>query len=105
MSTFYCLPPKATADLPAELMTVKHGNDTFRKRGAHRVDAPSDPRPARRHQHDHADLPTRQVLLVAKVLVGGDKGVETFGPGARERISIFESAPPSIVGRLDGMML
>ena len=49
-----------------------------------KVDVPPDSRPACRHQHEHAEPAARQVLLVTKVLVRGDEGVETFGLGVGE---------------------
>jgi len=62
-----------------------------------------DSRPARRHQHDHAEPTARQVLLITKVLVSGDEGVETFDLGAGEEVSVLEVAPASFVGSLDGV--
>lgn len=56
-------------------------------------DITPDARPARRHQHEHADPPARQVLLVADVLVRGDKGVETYGLGAGEQLPVLEVVP------------
>jgi hypothetical protein len=62
-----------------------------------------DSRPARRHQHEHAEPTARQVLLVAKVLVCGHEGVETFGLGTGEEVTVLEVAPSSFVGSLDGV--
>jgi hypothetical protein len=67
-------------------------------------DVTPDARPARRHQHEHADPPARQVLLVADVLVRGDKGVETFGLGAGEQLPVLEVVPAPLVCGLDGVV-
>lgn len=60
-------------------------------------------RPARRHQHGHAEPTARQVLLVTKVLVSGDERVETFGLSAGEEFPVLEVAPASFVGSLYGV--
>lgn len=62
-----------------------------------------DSRPTRRHQHDHAELTSRQVLLVTKVLVRGDKRVETLRLDTGEEVPVLEVAPASFVGNLDGV--
>jgi hypothetical protein len=43
-----------------------------------------DPRPTRRHQNNHTDLPASQVLLMAKILVCGDESVKPVGLSASE---------------------
>jgi hypothetical protein len=62
-----------------------------------------DSRPARRHQHEHAEPTARKVLLVTKVLVRGDEAVETFCLGAGEEVPVLEVAPASFVSSLDGV--
>lgn len=67
-------------------------------------DVTPDARPARRHQHEHADPPARQVLLVVDVLVRGDKDVETFGLGAGEQLPVLEVVPAPLVCSLDSVL-
>jgi hypothetical protein len=42
-------------------------------------------------------------LTLTKVLVRGNKRVETFGLGAGEKFPVLEVAPASFVGSLNGM--
>jgi hypothetical protein len=37
-----------------------------------------DPRPIRRQQNDHADLPARQILLMTKISICGDESMKPF---------------------------
>jgi hypothetical protein len=52
----------------------------------------------------HADPPARHVLLLADVLVRGDKDVETFGLGAGEQFPVLEIVPAPLVGGLDDVV-
>jgi hypothetical protein len=63
-----------------------------------------NPGPTRSQQNDHANPSARQVLLMAKILVGGYEGVEAVRFRALQKVSVLKIAPPSFVGRLDGVI-
>ena len=64
-----------------------------------------DSRPIRSEQNNNAEVPTYQVLLIAKILVSGDEGIKPFCLSASQQIAVADVAPPSFIGRLYDMIL
>jgi hypothetical protein len=46
-----------------------------------------------RGQHDERQLPTRQVLLIADILVAGNHHLETSVLGGLDQVAIREASP------------
>ena len=53
--------------------------------------------PTRRWENQNRKLPTRQVLLIAKVLIRSDKGIERYFCGIEE-VTIPQSVPAHLIG-------
>ncbi len=53
----------------------------------------SDERPISGEKHDDRDLPGRQILLMVKILICRDEGVETVRFGSTKQFAVRELVP------------
>ena len=65
----------------------------------HVVGVPADEPPVGRQQDENREPPGGEVLLVAKILVGGDDSRETLCLGAPQQITILQRTPTAFEGR------
>jgi len=60
-----------------------------------------NPRPTGRGEHDDGVPATIEVLLVAKLLVGGDKPLEARLLRYGEQVAAFQGTPPTLKSNID----
>ena len=61
-------------------------------------DLQTDEAPPELAQYNDSDLPPAQVLLIADILVGGQKQFESRLFGGLEEVSVLQGCPPALPG-------
>ncbi len=67
-------------------------------RGGHPVTVQAQHRPSRRAQNDKGNLPAREILLVADILVGGQQHLKPGVFRRSEQLAVTEPVPFQVLG-------